>query len=51
MNRAEITKILSLSVQKHIDLRDDPRIYWAGEVTFDYATGKAVRERRKYERK
>lgn len=42
-NRPEITAILSLSVQKHINPYDDPRIYWAREVTFDYATSKAVR--------
>ena len=42
-NRPEITAVLSLSIQRHIDERNDPRIYWAREVTFDYATGKAVR--------
>lgn len=42
-NRKEITALLSLSVQKYIDPYDDPRIYWAKEVTFDYATGNAVR--------
>lgn len=42
-NRAETTKILSLSIQKHINQHKDPRIYWAAEVTFDYATGNAVR--------
>lgn len=43
MNRTEITKILSLSIQKHINPHNDTRIYWAKEVTFDYATSKAVR--------
>ncbi len=42
-NRPEITKLLSISVQKHINPHNDPRIYWAREVTFDYATSKAVR--------
>lgn len=42
-SRPEITKILSLSVQKHINPHNDPRIYWAKEVTFDYSTNNAVR--------
>lgn len=42
-NRHEITKMLSVSIQKHINPHDDPRIYWAMEVTFDYATSNAVR--------
>lgn len=42
-DRPKITKILSLSVQKHINPYDDPRIYYAREVTFDYATSKAIR--------
>lgn len=42
-SRPEITAMLSLSIQRHIDPHGDPRIYWAGEVTFDYATSKAVR--------
>lgn len=42
-NRQEITKILSLSVQKYINPYNDPRIYWAKEVTFDYYTSNAVR--------
>lgn len=41
--RPEITALLSLSVQKHINPHSDPRIYWAREVTFDYATSEAVR--------
>lgn len=43
MNRPEITKILSLSIQKHIDPHGDSRIYWAREVTLDYATSHAIR--------
>lgn len=42
-SRQEITKMLSLSTQKHINPHNDPRIYWAAEVTFDYATSNAVR--------
>lgn len=41
--RPEITAILSLSIEKHINPHNDPRIYWAKEVTFDYATSNAVR--------
>ena len=41
--RPKTTAILSLSIQKHINPYNDPRIYWAREVTFDYATSKAVR--------
>ena len=43
MNRPEITKILSLSLEKYINPHNDPRIYYAREVTFDYATDHAVR--------
>ena len=42
-NRPEITKMLSLSLEKHINPHDDPRIYWAREVTFDYATANSIR--------
>lgn len=42
-NRPEITSALSLSTQKHINPHNDTRIYWAKEVTFDYATSNAVR--------
>ncbi len=42
-SRPEITAMLSLSIQRHLDPYGDPRIYWAREVTFDYATSKAVR--------
>lgn len=42
-SRAEITKLLSLSIQKHIDSHNDPRIYWAREVTFGYATSNSIR--------
>ena len=42
-SRPEITAILSLSIQRHICPNNDPRIYWAREVTFDYATTNAVR--------
>ena len=42
-NRSEITAMLSQAVQKHINPHNDTRIYWAREVTFDYATQNAVR--------
>lgn len=42
-SRPEITKILSVSVRMYISPRKDLRIYWVKEVTFDYATTKAVR--------
>ena len=42
-NRPEVTAALSLSVQNHINPYNDHRIYWAKEVTFDYATSTAVR--------
>lgn len=42
-SRKEITKTLSLAIKMHINPHNDPRIYWAREVTFDYATAKAVR--------
>lgn len=41
--RPEITAILSLSIEKKIDPANDTRIYWAKEVTFDYATSNRVR--------
>lgn len=42
-NRPEITKMLSLATKKYINPRSDPRIYWAGEVTFNHMTSNAVR--------
>lgn len=42
-NRPQITKILSLSILKHICPNNDPRIYWAREVTFDWATSHSIR--------
>ena len=43
MSRPEITASLGKALEKYIDPHNDPRIYWAKEVTFDYATGNAVR--------
>lgn len=43
MKRPEITKQLSELLEKHIDPHNDPRVYWAKEVTFDYATNNTVR--------
>lgn len=42
-DRKEITSMLSLAIEKHINPHNDPRIYWAKEVTFDYATQNAIR--------
>lgn len=42
-NRPEITKMLSLATEKYINPHNDPRIYWAKEVTFDYSTSHAIR--------
>ena len=43
MNRPEITQTISNLLEKRIDPRNDPRIYWAKEVTFDYSTNHPVR--------
>ena len=43
MTRPETTMTLSKALEKHIDPHNDPRIYWAKEVTFDYATGNSIR--------
>lgn len=42
-NRKEITEKLSRLLEKHINPNNDPRIYWAKEVTFDYHTNNSVR--------
>ena len=42
-SRPLITKMLSLSIEKHINPHNDPRIYWAKEVTFDNGTKNKVR--------
>ena len=41
--RPEITADLSAVAERYIDPHNDPRIYWAREVTFDYAMGYASR--------
>ncbi len=43
MNRKEITALLSELLEEHINKHNDPRIYLAKEVTFDYATSKTIR--------
>lgn len=43
MTRPEITRQLSESVELYIAPRHDTRIYWAREVTFDYATDHSIR--------
>lgn len=42
MGRPETTAELSRMLEQYIHA-GDPRIYWAREVTFDYATNHAVR--------
>ena len=42
-NRPETTAMLSFSTKMHVCMGDDPRIYWAKEVTFDYSTDHAIR--------
>lgn len=43
MSRKETTETLSKALERHIDPHNDPRIYWAKEVTFDYDTDHSVR--------
>lgn len=43
MDRKETTKILSALTERYINPHNDPRIYWAREVTFDYATEHSIR--------
>lgn len=43
MTRRETTKSLSEMTERLINPHNDPRIYWAREVTFDYSTNHAVR--------
>jgi len=43
MDRPHTTKWLSELLEQYIDPHNDPRIYWAKEVTFDYASLNAVR--------
>lgn len=43
MTRGETTRFLSELAEKLINPQNDPRIYWAKEVTFDYSTAHAVR--------
>lgn len=43
MTRGETTKQLSTLTEKMINPYNDPRIYWAKEVTFDYSTEHPVR--------
>lgn len=43
MSRPEITKKLSISLEKYLNPKNDTRIYIAKEVTFDYGTSHAIR--------
>lgn len=42
-DRSSITKMLSISLEKYIKPYNDPRIYMAKEVTFDYNTSHSLR--------
>ncbi|MGN0585854.1 MAG: hypothetical protein ACI4JF_01095 [Oscillospiraceae bacterium] len=43
MDRKSTTKLLSRLLEENINPHNDPRIYWAKEVTFDYGTEHSVR--------
>lgn len=43
MNRPETTKWLSELLEEHIDPKNDPRVYWAKEITFDYGSVSPIR--------
>ena len=43
MSRPDTTADLAQRLERHMDPHNDPRIYWAKEVTFDYATDHSVR--------
>lgn len=43
MKRTEITENLSKLTEKYLNPQNDPRIYWAREVTFDYGTLHQIR--------
>lgn len=43
VSRPQITARISDLVKKHIDPNNDPRIYWAKEVTFDYSSEHSIR--------
>lgn len=42
-SRSEITKMLSLSIEHHIDPNNDTRVYWAKEISFDHSSAHRVR--------
>lgn len=43
MNRKEVTQTLSQLLEHHINPNNDPRVYWAREVTFNYGSQKQKR--------
>lgn len=43
MDRKATTKLLSRLFEENLNPHNDPRIYWAKEVTFDYGTEHSVR--------
>lgn len=42
-DRKEITQLLSKALEHYINPKNDPRIYWSKEVTFDYGTLNQIR--------
>ena len=43
LSRKEITQLLSKALEHYINPKNDTRIYWAKEVTFDYGTLNQIR--------
>lgn len=43
LSRPETTRLLSRSVERHINPNRDPRVYMAREVTFDYYSAHPIR--------
>ena len=42
-SRGDVTKRLSVLTERYISPKNDPRIYWAKEVTFDYSSLSPIR--------
>lgn len=42
-DRKEITRLLSKALEHYINPKNDPRIYWSKEVTFDYGIFNRIR--------
>lgn len=43
MDRKSTTRLLSQLIEEYINPNNDPRVYYAKEVTFDYATEHSIR--------